>query len=177
MTLRPLSTGDVDLLVDLDSDPEVMRYLTNGRPTSYEDMARIVEGSLGHRWLGFKRLTNEFVGWFDLPRTADGEYEIGYRLRRATWGNGLASEGVYALLAFAFTELGARRVWAQTMAVNARSRRVMERCGMRRVRTFHEYFDDPIPGTEYGEVEYEIRNDDWTVVVRGGADRRHRFPS
>ena len=101
-----------------------------------------------------------------LPQTADGEYEIGYRLRRAAWGKGLASEGVHALLAVAFTQLGARRVWAETMAVNARSRQVMERCGMRYVRTFHEHFDDPIPGTEHGEVEYEIRRDDWTFAAR-----------
>ncbi len=39
--------------------------------------------------------------------------------------------------------------------------RVMERCGMRYVRTIHEHFDDPIPGTEHGEVEYEIRSEDW----------------
>lgn len=32
---------------------------------------------------------------------------------------------------------------------------------MRYVRTFHEHFNDPIPGTEHGEVEYEIRSEDW----------------
>ena len=51
---------------------------------------------------------------------------------------------------------GATRVTAQTMAVNERSRSVMERCGMRHVRTFHVDFDDPLPGTEHGETEYEI---------------------
>ena len=43
------------------------------------------------------------------------------------------------------------------MAVNTRSRAVMERCGLRHVRTFHLDFDDPIPGSEEGEVEYELR--------------------
>lgn len=165
LTLRPLSTGDVDLLVDLDGDPEVMRYLTNGVPTAYDEMAAVVLRSLGHRWLGFERAKNEFVDWFGLPQSAPGEYEIGYRLRRAAWGQGFATEGVGALLVVAFTQLGARRVWAQTMAVNARSRRVMERCGMRYVRTFHQHFDDPIPGTEHGEVEYEVRSEDWRVVA------------
>jgi len=47
------------------------------------------------------------------------------------------------------------------MAVNARSRAVMERCGMSHTRTFHLDFDDPLPGTEEGEVEYEITRDDW----------------
>ena len=161
LTLRPLSSGDGDLLVHLDSDPEVMRFLTNGKPTPYDEVAAVVQRSLGHRWLAFQRAENEFVGWFGLPPSAPGEYELGYRLRRTSWGQGFATEGVGALLAVAFTQLGARRVWAQTMAVNTRSRRVMERCDMRCVRTLHEHFDDPIPGTEHGEVEYEIRCEDW----------------
>ncbi|MBA2715818.1 MAG: GNAT family N-acetyltransferase, partial [Propionibacteriales bacterium] len=127
-----------------------MRYLTNGKPTPYDEVADVVQRSLGHRWLAFQQAENEFVGWFGLPHSEDGEYEVGYRLRRASWGQGFATEGVGALLVVAFTQLGARRVWAQTMAVNTRSRRVMERCGMRYVRTVHEHFDDPIPGTEHG---------------------------
>jgi RimJ/RimL family protein N-acetyltransferase len=42
------------------------------------------------------------------------------------------------------------------MAVNLRSRRVMEKAGLRHVRTFHLVWEDPIPGFEHGEVEYEI---------------------
>lgn len=173
LILRGLAIQDVDLLVELDSDPEVMRYLTNGKPTSHEAMTAIVQKTLGHRWLSFEKATGEFIGWFGLPRTADDEYEIGYRRRRTTWGKGFASEGVCALLAVAFSERGARRIWAQTMAVNIRSRRVMERCGLRYVRTFHGQFDDPIPGTEHGEVEYEICKDDWLPW----ANDAHRDPT
>ena len=72
-------------------------------------------------------------------------------------GRGLATEGTRALIDAAFETLGATRIWAQTMAVNTRSRAVMERCGLRHVRTFHLDFDDPIPGSEEGEVEYELR--------------------
>jgi RimJ/RimL family protein N-acetyltransferase len=48
------------------------------------------------------------------------------------------------------------------MAVNTASRRVMEKAGLRYARTFHLEFDDPIDGTELGEVEYELRREDWT---------------
>ncbi|HEY7175471.1 MAG TPA: GNAT family protein, partial [Micromonosporaceae bacterium] len=48
-----------------------------------------------------------------------------------------------------------------TMAVNTRSRGVMERCGLRHVGTRHDHWDDPIPGTEQGEVEYAITRDEW----------------
>jgi RimJ/RimL family protein N-acetyltransferase len=47
------------------------------------------------------------------------------------------------------------------MAVNTRSRRVMERCGLKYVRTFYLSWDDPIAGTEAGEVEYELWRRDW----------------
>jgi SAM-dependent methyltransferase len=52
--------------------------------------------------------------------------------------------------------------------VNERSRRVMERCGLRYVRTFHLAWDDPIEGTEHGEVEYELRRQDWATAGMAG---------
>jgi len=50
------------------------------------------------------------------------EVELGYRLRQAAWGKGYATEGSRALLGEAFTELGVRLVWAETMSVNHRFR-------------------------------------------------------
>ena len=54
-----------------------------------------------------------------------------------------------------------RRVIAQTMAVNTASRGVMSAAGLTYVRTYHPEFDDPLPGAEQGEVEYEITREDW----------------
>jgi RimJ/RimL family protein N-acetyltransferase len=161
LVLRPISVDDVDALVSLDRDPEVMRYLTGGKPSSRDDVEATIRQELGHRWMAHRRDTGDFVGWFGMRAQADGEYELGYRLRRATWGHGLATEGARALIDVAFSQLGARRVWAETMAVNVRSRRVLERCGLQLVRTFHLEWDDPIEGTEMGEVEYELRREDW----------------
>lgn len=155
LSLRPITIDDVELLVELDRDPEVMRYLTGGKPSTREEVAAIVEGSIGYRWIATDRVSGAFVGWFGLYPGGEGEYELGYRLRRDAWGRGLATEGSRALIRLAFEEWGARRVFAQTMAVNDRSRAVMERCGMRYVRTFHLTWEDPIDGTEHGEVEYE----------------------
>ncbi|HEV2368234.1 MAG TPA: GNAT family N-acetyltransferase [Acidimicrobiales bacterium] len=115
----------------------------------------------GHRWVLFDRADRSFIGWAGLDPAAANEYELGYRLLRVHWGKGLATEASIRLLQLAFTEWGAERVWAQTMAVNQRSRAVMERCGLRFVRTFHLKWDDPLPGTDEGEVEYELRRTDW----------------
>lgn len=94
------------------------------------------------------------------------EAELGYRLRRAAWERGFATEGGRALIDRAFARQGVERVRAQTMAVNVRSRRVMEKLGMRHVRTFHEHFDDPLPGTGHGEVEYAMTRAEWLATGR-----------
>jgi RimJ/RimL family protein N-acetyltransferase len=61
----------------------------------------------------------------------------------------------------AFREYGAHRVWAETMAVNRGSRRVMEKLGMRHLRTFHQEWPEVIAGHEHGDVEYEISRKAW----------------
>ncbi len=158
--LRPLTLSDVDLLVELDSDPEVMRFLS-GRPSTRDEVEHVVRESLGQRWTAFHRSSGAFVGWFGLVPGDVGVYDVGYRLRRCWWGQGLATEGTAAQIDAAFSSLGAQTITAQTMAVNQRSRRVVERCGMRLSRTFHLQWEDPLPGTEEGEVEYELAIEDW----------------
>ncbi|MGH3661277.1 MAG: GNAT family N-acetyltransferase [Micromonosporaceae bacterium] len=180
LLLRRLTESDVDNLCDLDSDPEVMRFLTGGEPTPREEirdvaLPRILSlyewpGEFGY-WGAVERLTGNFLGWFcitpprshraDDPAADDGE--LGYRLRRSAWGKGYATEASRALIRQAFTESGLHRVHAQTMAVNTRSRRVMERAGLTCRRTFHEEFDDPISGAEHGEVEYALTRAEWEL--------------
>jgi RimJ/RimL family protein N-acetyltransferase len=161
LRLRPIASDDVDRLVELDADPEVMRFISGGVPTSRAEVQRIVARSIGHRWLAFDLDGDEFVGWFALRPSAVRDRELGYRLRRASWGRGLATEGARVLIDLAFTALDASRVWAQTMTVNTASRRVMEHCGLRFVRTFFMEWPEPIAGSEEGDVEYELTRADW----------------
>ena len=79
--------------------------------------------------------------------------ELGYRIRRSAWGNGYATEGSLALIRKGFTELGVRLVFAETMAVTLASRRVMEKAGLRYVRTFHQDWPYRIPGDEHGDAD------------------------
>ena len=80
-----------------------------------------------------------------------GGTELGYRLYPAFWGRGLATEGARALIASAFERLHLDRVVATTMAVNAGSWRVLEKCGLRRVKTFYYPDADLMPGAEHGD--------------------------
>lgn len=173
LVLRRFTEADVDNLVELDGDPEVMRFLTGGKPTPREVIQdEILPRFLQHYarfpaygfWAAIEKSTGEFLGWFHFrPRegAALDEVELGYRLRRSAWGRGYATEGSRALIHKGFTELGVRRVVASTMAVNMASRRVMEKAGLSLVRTFHETWVDPIEGSEQGEVEYALGRKDW----------------
>jgi RimJ/RimL family protein N-acetyltransferase len=89
------------------------------------------------------------------------EADLGYRVLRRYWRQGFASEGSRELLRHGFEDLGLTRIFAQTMAVNTPSRATMASLGMRFVRGFTMSFDEPLPGAEEGEVEYELRREDW----------------
>lgn len=156
LVLRPITLADVDLLVQLDADPEVMRYISGGRPSTPTEVRQTVQESLGHRWVALERETGDFVGWFSLRPSAPTEAELGYRLRRQAWGQGYGSGGARALIDYGFKEQQLDRIWAQTMTVNTNSRRVMEACGMRHVHTFHLDWGEVIDGSEEGDVEYEL---------------------
>ena len=166
LILRRFTSADVEDLFALHNDPDVMRFLNGGIPTPREVIARDYDARFAHDgyWVAIEKRSGVFLGWFAFHPSEDrdpDEYELGYRLRVSAWGKGYATEGSRALIDAGFTALGVRRVWAQTMAVNARSRRVMEKAGLTYVRTFHEVFDDPLPGTEQGEVEYALTRATW----------------
>lgn len=174
LILRPFTESDVDHLFDLHNDPEVMRFINGGQPTSRkalldETLPRLTRrypGMAGHPgfWAAEDRANGRFAGWFAFrPLDADhcAVVELGYRLRRAVWGQGFATEGSSALIHRGFTELGVQRVIAQTMTVNDRSRRVMEKAGLHWVRTFHMDWPDVIEGGELGDVEYALTRRRW----------------
>ena len=188
LLLVPLADRHLELEVELDSDPEVLRHLTGRAHTRDEvvaghaqrmALARKVPG-LGY-WMAFgtdggargstrppTERAGDFVGLMMLPPAHGPDQpddpsvaDLGFRLMRRCWGRGLATEASRALLRHAFTTVGIRRVIAQTMAVNAASRGVMTSAGLSYVRTYFPEWDEPLPGAEQGEVEYELTLAGW----------------
>jgi RimJ/RimL family protein N-acetyltransferase len=188
LLLVPLADRHLELEVELDSDPEVLRYIS-GRAHTREEVAagHATRMALGRRvpglgyWMAFgtdggargsarpqTEAAGEFLGLMMLPPAHGPDQpddptvaDLGYRFVRRCWRRGLATEASLALLRHAFETVGMRRVIAQTMAVNAASRGVMAAAGLRYVRTYHPEFDEPLPGSEQGEVEYEMTRADW----------------
>ena len=180
LLLRRFTGSDVDNLVDLDGDPDVMRFINGGIPTSREEIETdtlpaflwYYENYAGFGfWAAIEKSTGEFLGWFHF-RPEEGaspdEPELGYRLRRSAWGKGYATEGSRALIDKGFTNLGVKRVVASAMAVNTASRRVMEKSGLRLVRSFHQDWPYVIEGSEEGDVEYALTKSEWEQQNRVG---------
>jgi RimJ/RimL family protein N-acetyltransferase len=181
LALRQLAEDDVDNLFGLNSDPEVMRYITGGRPTPREEIRdQIIPFYLAAYdrfdrlglWAAESAATGEFLGWFHFragPDTDITNVELGYRLHRSAWNQGYATEGSRALISMGFTDLGVERVWAHTMTVNAGSRHVLEKCGLTVVRTIPYEGADVIEGAEHGEVEYALIKPEWETRTAGDA--------
>lgn len=173
LILRRFTADDVENLVELDGDPEVVFRITGGVATPREEVETDVlpaflayydRGDAYGFWAAVERETGDFLGWFHFrpgEGHPDDEPELGYRLRRSAWGKGYAAEGSRALIDRGFSQLGVRRVVAETMVVHGASRRVMEKAGMTVARTFHQDWPYPIPGHEHGDVEYEITREQW----------------
>ncbi len=162
------------MLFELDSDPEVMRHISKGQPTPLDRIQNeILPRFLNYYtqspprgfWAARLRDTREFVGWFHLrpDKITPDEMELGYRLRRSAWGQGLATEGSRALVRKAFGEWGYPRLSARTLVDNLGSRRVMEKAGLTFEGEF-TYGPEALPGWSEEErraVKYS------TVASRG----------
>lgn len=137
MALEPLKMSDIDLLTELDSKPEVMRYIGSGKPRTREEVAASVQRRLQEpanglgAWLAWTKENRDFVGLFLLLRLEESEHiEIGYRLMPAMWNKGFASEGARKIVKYAFEILNLKQVVAVAFPENMASRRVMEKIGM-----------------------------------------------
>jgi RimJ/RimL family protein N-acetyltransferase len=169
----PLVDDHLPHEIELDSDPDVLRYLSTRAFTPEEvershrtRLARALEVDGLGVWMGYT--VDAFVGMWMLqpphgPSQAKvpGEADLGYRLLRRHWRQGYAREGALELIRYGFEDIGLSRIFAQTMAVNTPSRATMASVGMRYVRGFVADDEDEVPGYEQGEVEYEIRRADW----------------
>lgn len=151
LILRQFTENDLDNLVNLDSDPDVMRFISGGFPSSREAIANTFlpdilsyykqYDNLGF-WAIIEKYSHEFIGWivlrpesrFRFAKLLDAAeadvLELGYRLRKSSWGQGYATEVAKALINKAFTEWGFHKIIAWAMPENLASIRVMEKLGL-----------------------------------------------
>jgi len=169
LRLEPFAEGHLAGLNKMNSDPQVMRYLTAGRPETLEETRAIIGrvmkrwGEVGYSWWALiERDTEELVGAGavqNLRREAtlvpdlNCPLEVGWRLRRDRWGRGLAVEAGRAMGDFAFKALNARELLAVCDSANIASANVMRRLGMQEAGVQRWYGKDLLT--------YRIDADQW----------------
>jgi RimJ/RimL family protein N-acetyltransferase len=163
LRLRRIHDEDAQLVETIWSDPHVWRALRPGQPFD-RDHGLLRLAHHAHHWRehGFGLWLVEFppggevIGWIGaahptfIPRLA-AEVEIGWTLRRAWWGQGLASEGAAAAVEAAFKHLAVPLVISLIDRGNSRSAAVAERLGMRHADDVHH------PGIGEEVRVYELR--------------------
>jgi RimJ/RimL family protein N-acetyltransferase len=139
LLLRPFHQGDLDAYAAMCADPEVMRYIGEGKPLSREGAWRNMAMVAGHwvlrgfgMWAVEERSSGAFVGRVGLhyPEGWPGK-EVGWALARPHWGKGYAFEAARAALAHAFDVLRWPRAISLIDPENHRSIRLAERLGER----------------------------------------------
>lgn len=148
--LRELLSDDLDGMFELDSDPEVHRYLGNKPVVEKEQLVEVInkvrmqyqQYGIG-RWAIVDKNTNDFIGWAGLKFVTEkinghqNFYDLGYRLIRRYWGLGIATETANAALAYAFNTLALDELYAAASCENVASNKVLHRIGMKCVETFY----------------------------------------
>ena len=139
LLLRMFREDDLEPYAAMCADPEVMRYLGDGRPLTRSEAWRQMAMILGHwqlrgygLWAVEERATGALIGrlGFFQPEGWPG-FELGWMLRRASWGKGYATEGAARALAHGFTAMGRDRLISLIRPANRASIRVAERLGER----------------------------------------------
>jgi ribosomal-protein-alanine N-acetyltransferase len=182
LLLKPLHPNDVDLCLEMFTDPEVVKYADGLMSESAikKEMSNwtkrggngcigvwcISDGVSGEKYGSAALLPipiEEDDTDFDLvvPGTMpDGDIEIGYFLKRSAWGRGLATEACKRVLQFAFEETSLDEVVATIEEENTASRNVLEKAGFKHLGTRRCYGEDGL--------DYRISREAWskkTVIV------------
>ncbi len=139
LSLRPLVLNDMDLLVDLDSDPEVMRYITDGKPQTEEHYEKRFPELLNYMhenpglglWIASLKASGELIGWYILKHLPhNGEVEVGFRIKKKFWGKGYSTEAGKELLTHGFETLGLKKIASIVRPDNFASQAVIKKIGL-----------------------------------------------
>ena len=143
---RNWSPADYPRMTEISSDPHVMEFFpapaTPAQTAEFINRMKKMYAQKGYCYFATDELkTGNFIGFIGLcHQTYASEFtpcvDIGWRLRKAYWGKGYATEGAKRCLAYAFNDLKLKNIKATAPQINLKSIRVMEKIGMRKQLEF-----------------------------------------
>jgi ribosomal-protein-alanine N-acetyltransferase len=139
LLLRQFTEEDAPLILQLNSDPEIVKYVHEPVLTNEEQAKKILldiilpqyKNNLG-RWAIHTKSSNEFIGWCGLKyRLELNEIDLGYRLKKDAWGKGYATEAAKHTLDHGLNNLNLQLITGRAHIENIASLKVLEKIGMR----------------------------------------------
>jgi ribosomal-protein-alanine N-acetyltransferase len=169
LVLRDFREDDWTSVHEYAADLEVVRYMPWG-PNSEKETKAFIERALASQgeeprtkfeFAVTLRETGRLIGGcgIRIMSSRDRAANMGYCLRRDTWGRGFAAEAAAAVVAFGFDVLNRHRIHATCDTENQASVRVLEKIGMRREAHFRE--DTRLRGRWRDSYLYAVLEQEW----------------
>lgn len=147
--LREILPTDDERMFEMDSDPEVSKFLGTKPIRSIAESRKAIQSILEQykrngigRWAIVEKESGEFIGWTGFQQekeSIDGNsnlYDLRFRLLRKYWGKGYVTEATRAAITYAFKELKLPEICSMTTLTNQKSQRVLEKLGFEFVKQF-----------------------------------------
>ncbi len=150
LVIEPVRDADFEDFLRINSDAETMKYIRTVEPREQIQARfdKVKKYAADNPGFGSMRISDRETGAFlghGIVRHADfqpgRDIEIGYVLEIKNWGKGIGTEVANALAEYVLTVLGAPKVVAYISAENAKSERVLTKCGFRKVGQEEIYGD------------------------------------
>ena len=168
LILRELRPSDLNGMFELDSDPNVHKYLGNKPVKTIEESQKILESFINQynergigRWAAIEKSSGEFIGWTGLRLNTEYNmngfteyYDVGYRLIKRFWGKGYATESGNAAVNYAFDTLKIPELYAVTEIGNQASHRALLKIGLTYVEDF--YFEQKKLNLRWYKIKNEL---------------------
>lgn len=154
LILRELRITDLDGMFELDSDPEVHRYLGNKPVKTKAESKTILERIItqyGERGIGrfaaIEKSSGDFIGWSGIRLNTEYKmngfnryYDVGYRLIKRYWSKGYATESGKAAIDYAFNQMNLPILYGITEMGNEASHKALLKIGLTYTEDF--YFEE-----------------------------------
>ena len=138
--------SDIAKMIDISSDPDVMEFFqaiaTKIQTVEFIDKMKLMCIEKGYCYFAVDQLKDEsFIGFIGLCyQTYESQFtpsvDVGWRLNKKYWNNGLATEGAKKCLDYGFNVIKLKNIISTTPRINIKSIRVMEKIGMEKLTEF-----------------------------------------
>ncbi|WP_299455817.1 GNAT family N-acetyltransferase [uncultured Microscilla sp.] len=163
--IREFVEGDVELIYQMNSDPEVMKYITDGKPQTYEYSKKRTLYFINEyyskypglgMWAVVRKAGDQLMGWVCLKHLDNQDLiEIGYRLIKEHWGQGYATEVSQALVHYGFTEVSLDKIVGIASEDNVKSQYILQKIGLTFLKKAYYY--------ETNVVFYQLLKKDYLI--------------